>query len=86
MKQISVEEIVNAISDKYRNNRQQESILSKEIHELEIKLKNEKNTMTHKNYIEFSETIHLKESELEKLKEYNNGIYEAREVVMNFWK
>ena len=81
---VDIDIIVCTLSNKYREGRKNEALLGREIDNIEKQL--EDRNISHRDYIYLSEQHEQKKNELFKLAKFNDGICEAREVVMNFWE
>jgi len=79
---MDAKKIMDEISEKYRNGRQLENYVSRQIIEIEINKKNK--TITHKDYICLNEEISERTQVLNDLKKYNDGLHDAREIVMKY--
>ena len=81
---VEIKDVIDALSNQYREGKAKEIDLTKNITQIRIALKDEK--ITQKGYQTLFSNAIFNEKELERLKLYNNGLCDARETVMNFWK
>ena len=77
-----VNEIIEALSLKYREGRKNEQTISDKIDNIYLKLQD--NNISHKEFIYLTDEYNLKQNQLKQLKDYNDGLHDAREIVMNF--
>jgi hypothetical protein len=80
---VDIDIIITKISEKYREGRKNEALLGKEIDNIELQLQDQ--NISHKDYIYLSEQYTQKKNDLFKLAKYNDGLCEAREIVMSYW-
>jgi len=73
--------ILDKLNEKYREGRKLESKLSKTIDKLISDLDNE--NMPYKDYMSIKGLFNSKSKELAELNQYNNGLHDAREIVMD---
>jgi hypothetical protein len=81
---IDIDIIIAELSEKYRTGRKNEELLGKEINNIYSQLENK--NISHKDYMFLSKQYEEKKAELFKLAKYNDGICDAREIVMNYWE
>ena len=66
---------------KYRNGRSLQNSFSKEIDQIIKKQKDE--NISHKEYVKLNEDLNFWNNKLSELDAYNNGLYDAREILLS---
>ena len=78
-----VKSFINLISEKYRDNIEESTRISKLIIEINTEIQQDKN-MLHNDFVRLVNQVEELVRERSRIIDYNEGLYDAREIVMKY--